>query len=228
MRVAIFSDIHGNITGMNAVLAHLDSIGGADVLFAAGDIIGGGPGAEDLLDLLIERRVRMVRGNAEESALDVEAMIHQVPEHWQRLVRETARWLHERMSQQYWELLAALPLHQTIELDQGHKLLVCHATPSSPWNRVCAPTVRLADLRAAYGGVDAEVVAYGHWHEHHVLTLDSKLLVNVASVGLRKDGLSAFTLLEHTEGHWIVRQFQVPYDTGEEARLSVERDVPQP
>lgn len=72
MKVALFSDIHGNITGLKAALAFLDKIGGADMLFAAGDTLGGGPGAEDVLDLLLERNVRMVLGNHEE--LDLESV----------------------------------------------------------------------------------------------------------------------------------------------------------
>jgi hypothetical protein len=52
--------------------------------------------------------------------------------------------------------------------------------------------------------------------------LDGKLLLNVASVGLREDGLSGLTLLEY-DGHLSIQQLQVSYDTAEEQRLQEER-----
>src|SRR3712207_7755981 len=58
VRVALFSDIHGNIVGLEAVLARLDALGGADVIYALGDFLAIGPGPEDLLELLLARRDR--------------------------------------------------------------------------------------------------------------------------------------------------------------------------
>ena len=40
MRIALFSDIHGNALGLREVLADIEARGGADVLFALGDILG--------------------------------------------------------------------------------------------------------------------------------------------------------------------------------------------
>lgn len=228
VRVALFSDIHGNITGLRAVVAALDRLGGADVTFALGDLVAGGPGPDEVLDLLCARDVRLVRGNSEEAATDPAGTVHRVPDAWRSLVQQTNDWLHTRLTPRHWTTLAALPLTATVEPASGHRLLVCHATPTDPWARVCASDNKPGTLHAAFGTTDAEVVAYGHYHAHHVLHFEGKLLVNVASVGLRKDGLSAFTLMDHTAGYWSVRQFQVPYDTAEEARLMRERRVPIP
>lgn len=222
MRIALFSDIHGNITGLKAVLSSIDNLGGADILFAAGDSIGGGPGTEDLLDILTRHNVRMVRGNSEEAALNLDASIQYIPEKFHNYVSATVDWLHENISQPYWKLLESLPLFEEVEFDSNSKLIVCHATPNSPWDSVCAAHAPKKD----YERINAEVIAYGHYHEHHVLWLDTRLLVNVASVGMRKDGMSSFTLLEHLDDRWIVQQYSVPYDVREERRLKRQRKVP--
>jgi predicted phosphodiesterase len=57
VRIALLSDVHGNVTGLRAVLARLDDLGGADALVAAGDHLVGGPGAGAVLDLLAEHGV---------------------------------------------------------------------------------------------------------------------------------------------------------------------------
>jgi predicted phosphodiesterase len=228
MKLGLCSDIHGNISGLKAVLAHIDALGGVDRFVAAGDIVGGGPGAEDLLDLLRERGATMLRGNSEEVALHVETTIRRVPERFKAYQQDTVEWLRANLSQPYWELLAALPLTETIEVAPGRTVLICHATPRSCWEPVCSPNTPADALRTAYGQLDADVVIYGHWHGSHVLSLDGKLLVNVASVGLRKDGLSAFSVIEYTDERWIIQQYQIPYDTKEEAKLMIRREVPQP
>ena len=115
----------------------------------------------------------------------------------------------------------------------GADVLVCHSTPASTisnGSRLAAP---LDELRAAYGGADADVVVHGHVHAHAVRWIPKDtvgtgaiLLAGVGSVGARADGLRALTVLEFARGHWAVRQFQVPYDTQEEARLCRERGAP--
>jgi predicted phosphodiesterase len=227
MKIALFSDIHGNITGLQAVLARLDQLGGADHTFALGDYLAVGPGADDLMDLLLARNIRMVRGNWDEIFIDPDAYIGRLPPEAQPFVIENHEWLQRNVSTAAQALIAQLPLHDEVEVAAGRRLFLCHAAPGDPWNTACNVTTSTATLRAVYGAVDADVVAYGHYHAHHVLHLDGKLLLNVASVGMKRGGQSALTLLEYTDERWNVQQYQVPYDLAAFERLSVERGVPR-
>lgn len=227
MRVALFSDIHGNTPGLRAVLTDLETQGGADQVYALGDMLGGGPGTDEVIELLLEHDVHMIRGNHEEMCLDLEDYLQKIPLPWLDWAKRTVDWMQTNLADPYWELLAALPVSATVPID-GHKLFVCHAAPADPWAKMCAPDAPHEVLQAAFGEVEAEAVAYGHYHAHHVLWFDSKLLLNVASVGIRSDGLSAYTLLENVDSRWVVQQFQVPYDTAEEIRLTQLRTVPLP
>jgi predicted phosphodiesterase len=228
VRIALLSDVHGNLTGLRAVLARLDDLGGADLLVAAGDHLVGGAGAGEVLDLLVERGARLLRGNLDETLTDPAAALERTPAQWRDYSERAHAWFRERLSAAHWALLRALPLSAVVEPAPGRRLFVCHAAPTDTWANVCAADAPTAELRRAFGPVDAEVVAYGHYHAHHVLALDGKLLVNVASVGLRADGLAALTLVDFADGRWGVRQFQVAYDVAEEARLTAEHGVPQP
>ena len=244
MKIAIFSDIHGNISGLKAVLHAIDNAGGADMLIAAGDLVGGGPGTDDLLDLLQERQVKMLRGNAEEIWLDMNEAWNQMYELWKEMeperdfdlerkkwmdeLRPTAEWMQNNLSQSNFDLLAQLPLSISIDVAPNHRLFVCHAAPESPWPPITVPNTPSQLLRETYGQVDADVIAFGHIHQHYVRQLDDKLLINVASVQERKDipRHSAFTWLTYEADNWTVEQILVPYDTKEEARLMEEKQVP--
>ena len=244
MKIIIFSDIHGNISGLKAVLQAIDNEGGADTLIAAGDLIGGGAGTDDLLDLLQERQVRMLRGNAEEIWLDMNEAWNQMyelwkemePEHdfdlerkkWMDELQPTAEWMQIHLSRSNFDLLAQLPLSITVDVAPNHRLFVCHATPDSPWPPITGPNAPSQLLHETYSHVDADVIAFGHIHQHYVCQLDDKLLINVASVQERKDvsGHSAFTRLRYEHSSWLIEQLLVPYDTEEEARLMEERQVP--
>ncbi|MBN1317371.1 MAG: metallophosphoesterase family protein [Anaerolineales bacterium] len=223
MRLALFSDIHGNSTGLRAVLAQIQKMGGVDAIYALGDHVGLGAATDEIFDLLLQNQAHMLRGNWEELIFDIESHVSKTTNH--ELVRRAAAWTYAHLSGPYWDLLKGLPIHETVEIAPEIKLFACHAAPNDTWPWTCQPDIPTPKLRQVYGALDAQIIAYGHYHRHHVLALDGKLLLNVASVGLREDGLSGLTILDY-DGHLSIQQLQVPYDVAEEKRLNKEYAVP--
>lgn len=228
MRLALLSDIHGNLTGLEAVLEHIHTLG-ADGIYALGDFTGGGSAAGEIFDVLLEHGARLVRGNWEEMLYDAAAHAHKAQD--PQLIIRTVEWVRARLTPAHWDLIARMPLGLTVEPAPGRRVFLCHAAPGDTWSLSCRPDAPVDLLRRLYSPVDAEIVVYGHYHSHHVLALDGKLLVNVASVGLRRDGLSAVTLLDYVagparDGGWAIQQLQVPYDVEKEERRKREREAP--
>ena len=228
MLTALFSDIHGNIVGLRAVLAAIGSLGDVDQIICAGDMLGGGGGHEDLIDLLVDRGVIMVRGNHEEGDLDISKVMDTIPEHWKVWALKTNAWLHENIGPSYWDLIRDLPLTHTVRAAEGRELLVCHAAPENTRTLVSGIETNVEEFRRVFGGLEADVVAHGHRHQHQVQQLDGKMIVNVASVGLRFNCRAAFSLVEFVSGRWIVEQYEVDYDRNEELSLMRERGAPEP
>lgn len=232
MWLALFSDIHGNLAGLQAVLVAIAASGGADSIVAAGDLITGESATDEILDLLVTHRVRMVRGDGdtEDKLLALQEQARAAPGSTRNSLQYYAAlqaWLHTHLSPAGRAFLAALPLSQTIEVAPGHRLYVCHASPRSVADRVCAPDCDPATIRAAYAGVDAEVIAFGHAHTPYARLLDGRLYLNVASVGFRQDGTSMLTFVTYIDDQWLVQQQAIPYDVAEEARKR-QRQVPLP
>ena len=65
VRTALISDIHGNLGGLLAVIADIEACG-CDRILCLGDLVDGGGGDEEVVELLRRRAVRSVRGNHDE------------------------------------------------------------------------------------------------------------------------------------------------------------------
>jgi predicted phosphodiesterase len=227
MRIAVFSDVHGNITGARAVLEHIRREGGADAIYCAGDLFGGGPGHRDLLRLLERHGVQSVAGNHEQGDLDLERYLHLIPERHRRWAVASRDWLHANLGNGGLAVLAALPLTRKVALPDGRTMCVCHASPQDPRAHVTAPDSDARELRRAFSSRREDVFVFGHFHEPHLTRFDGKLLANVAYVGMRYDGYAGYALFIAERDRFSIRRFLVPYDAEEEQRLMDERGVPR-
>lgn len=70
MRIALFSDIHGNLLAFDACLADLKNQGGADIIVGGGDFCMDGPKPKRVLQRLNEIDAKCVRGNSDRFIAD--------------------------------------------------------------------------------------------------------------------------------------------------------------
>jgi predicted phosphodiesterase len=241
MRIALFSDIHGNITGLEAVLRKIKNTGGADLVVAAGDLIVGNAGADEIIELLVENDVLMVRGDSD-SERKLYRLIdgshpgaNRFPNGYYHAMQE---WLNSNLSEASRQLLDTLPITLQLEGVPGHTILICHAAPEDPASRTCSPHLPAADLVSIFEHETAEVIAFGHAHSPHVRWIENRLYVNVASVAFRQDDTSMLTYLSCQESQvknvhsdkaaWTIEQIAVPYDGELERKRMRAKQVPLP
>ena len=62
MKLALISDIHGNLPALEAVLKRIDQ-SGADAIVCMGDLVGYGPQPNEVIDLVRSRNIPCVEGN---------------------------------------------------------------------------------------------------------------------------------------------------------------------
>jgi predicted phosphodiesterase len=116
MKLAVISDIHGNLPALQAVLADIDRAG-VDVIINPGDSLGGPLESAPTADLLMKRQIPMIAGNHERQLLTLP------PDKLNRSDSCTA----SEISAQHRAWLASAP--PTMWL--GNDVFVCHGTPSS-------------------------------------------------------------------------------------------------
>ncbi|MBQ8555295.1 MAG: metallophosphoesterase family protein [Clostridia bacterium] len=223
-RIILFSDVHGNITGLRAVMEAVDRLENVTHIIGLGDYFGWGAGGDDVVDLCREKGAILIRGGHEEILNIIDRGEDEgsyYPE-----IYFTHRWLRANLRPENYAYVTSLPTEVRLRLNDRHTLIGFHAALGDMESYTCGSDRPRQVLEDTYGRLLEDIVVYGHYHEPHVIPLAGKLLVNCASVGQRRhDSLSNYTIIEYDEEKIAVIQRQVPYDKAEEDRLVAERGM---
>ncbi len=206
MRIVVCSDVHGNVVALEAVLQDIRRRAAPDALIVAGDLALSGPRPAEALALLRSLDAAFVMGNCDSYIVDRED-------------DEQVRFALERLSNEDLAFLADLPFSQRIEAAPGHELLVVHANPRNLEDAI-KPDMAEPLVRPLLEGVAADVVAFGHYHVPFTRRLDPWTLVDVASVGMPRDGdrRAVYVTLTWDGAAWQVEHHRVPFDIEAVAR----------
>jgi putative phosphoesterase len=214
MRIAVVSDIHGNLGALEAVIADLREIS-PDLVVHGGDLADSGSSPRDVVDRIRDLGWAGVMGNTDEMLLNPEkleafAAGSAAPGKLWDMVREIAAATRMALGEERLMWLKSLP--RTLEVGEA---AVTHAQPNNCWV-VASEHATPVEIDEIYGGLDKPVVFHGHTHRPLVRRLDGRvaLLVNSGSLGMPYDGdtRASYALLEDGSA-WIRR---VPYDMEKE------------
>lgn len=180
-RVALISDIHGNLISLEAVLADC-ARRGVEEIVCLGDSAANGPRPGECLDLLASVTDRVVMGNADEWLLDPQ--LDPDADDFHRKVEESDLWTIAQLSPANWRFLRSF--QPSILLDTPTApaaLLAFHATPRS--NReLLLPVTPTEEAAAIFAGYPASLLAGGHTHQPFVRRIHEQTFINPGSVGL--------------------------------------------
>lgn len=186
MRVAIVSDIHGNRTAFEAVLADL-RLTSPDLILHGGDLADNGSSPVEIVDRIRDLGWQGVAGNTDEMLFEPESLTRFASglPHLKSLfdtIEEMAAAARELLGEDRLAWLRGLPRAQIHE----HFALV-HASPGDPW-RSPMDNAADADLASVYGPLGRPVTVYGHIHRPFVRSVPGVVVANSGSVGLPHDG----------------------------------------
>jgi diadenosine tetraphosphatase ApaH/serine/threonine PP2A family protein phosphatase len=191
MRVAVLSDVHGNLPALEAVLGALAPY---DAVWHLGDVVGYGPQPNEVVARLIAENARGVRGNHDAAALG-ELSTDDFNDDARAAVEWTSRALHRPAR----EWLAGLPTRIQLE-----DFTLVHGSPRDPtWEYVFSRGV----ARACMAMFETTHCLVGHTHvplvyrqaaddietlqpgDGDTLELDERrTIINPGGVGQPRDG----------------------------------------
>lgn len=233
MRLALLSDIHGNLPALLAVVADM-ARQRVDGVINLGDSLSGPLYPEETACWLRQRAWLHLAGNHERQLLAVDehgggasdryarACLQQASLDWIASLSDTCRY--------------------------NDEVFFCHGTPRSDleyWLETVTPQglrmATLAEIEERRAGVKARLMACGHTHIPRVVRLpDGCLVVNPGSVGLPaydddqpfdhvvETGApdARYAIVERGQAGWSASLLAVPYDAGPLAALAASRGRP--
>jgi predicted phosphodiesterase len=199
MRIAIVSDIHGNLTAFEAVLADL-RVTSPDLILHGGDLADSGASPAAIVDRMRDLGWQGVVGNTDEMLFAPESLTEfaaQSPKLQPMFaaIEEMAVATRAALGEERLAWLRSLPLVQM----HGPMALV-HASPENLW-RAPAPETGDAELESVYGPLGRPIAVYAHIHRSYIRSAAGLTVANTGSVSLSYDGdrRAAYLLLDDSK-----------------------------
>ena len=224
MRIAIVSDVHGNLPALRAVV---DDIArrGVDAIVNLGDSLSGPLLPLETAEYLMAQPWLQLAGNHERYLLDFSPAKRGLSD----------QYAHARLTPPVFEWMAKLKPAMSF----SDEVFLCHATPRRD-DEFFLDTIEGSQIRAGsaqeieerLGSIAAPVVACGHTHIPRVVRTDrDQLLLNPGSVGLQaylegravvENGApdARYAVVERRNGAWSAQLLAVPYDHASMADLA--------
>ena len=218
MKIAVISDIHGNIEALESVLKDIQKEG-CEKIFCLGDIAMAGPEPKATIsrihDLMQSDNFIIIQGNTDK-------MLSVFSQDTYKAVLET----NEVMGNAYLAdcellnvneklFLANLPVNKEIELF-GIKILLVHGSPRKN-NENIYPNMKIEEIEEIIKGTKADIIFCGHTHMPcGYQTNTNQTVVNVGSVGrpFSESPDSCYCIMEIDENahSFQVKHKFVPYN----------------
>jgi putative phosphoesterase len=190
-KIAVVSDVHGNLLALEAVRKALKKEK-PDVVLVAGDLVMNGPEPGASVDAIrdMERDgAIVVQGNTDVAVADADyaaafpwLLEYGVPDS----MRAAAEWAHDALEDEHLAWLRRLPAERRVRIGDD-LVLVTHASPGSQtqgFDQGLDPSTTTERMSRT----DARVICCGHTHIPEVREFGWKLIVNAGSAGYVFDG----------------------------------------
>ncbi len=201
MRIAVVSDIHGNIYALEAILEDIKSQG-VDEIIIAGDIVNQHPHSRRCFEMVMALNCPVLQGNHEEYMYSVG--VNQI---FNQARFQPIRWTHAQFSQAQLETMRILP-----RVHKFPDLLITHATARSLGESITVDSSS-DDLRAMFADTTESFIVRGHNHKWFTKNWDNRQLWSIESAGVPLGGRleAQYAILTKQDG-WLLEPMFVAYN----------------
>ncbi len=226
-RVAVITDIHGNLPALEACLSHIEALG-IERIHCGGDLVGYGPHPNDVCAVIEDRGIPTIYGNYDYAiARDLsDCGCAYVTRHDRELGQQSVDWTLAHTDRRSKDFMRDLPFDLHLEVGPNRVHLV-HGSPRKA-NEYLFEDKPASLYERLARAEEASALVFGHTHRPWVREHGGVLFVNCGSVGKPKDDdpRAAFAVLSAAAGGIDVKIERVAYDAGAVARELVEVGLP--
>jgi predicted phosphodiesterase len=231
MRVAIFSDVHGNLTALEAVLADIKQQA-PDLIFFAGDLCLSGARPSACLQRLRQENISPIYGNTDEEISKRPLLSDDIEAEKQARLEEVddiVGWTMAQLTEKERAWLRELPFYRRVSPTTNPRddIFIVHANPHDVTQHIHPPEEQ---QKALYGEIkqadddaglshllydlETGILAFGHLHVPSIRHWHDLTLANISSVSQPLDGdpRAKYGLFTWQNGQWSIAHQYVAYD----------------
>lgn len=226
-KVAIISDIQGNYAALQQVFKHLETESIEQVI-CLGDVASGAQ-PRDVLKLLRDKQVRVVKGNMDDTILNPQR--HESEDADVQRFDDIDFWCSQQLSSLDKAYIRSFRPTIQFALADDIQVFCFHGSPYS-YNTVIDETLSDDELAIILDGYAEDVMATGHMHHPFLRHFRNSLILNPGSVGLpRKRNhkhplIAEYAIIEVNDGQIHVNFRKVDVDVEEFKRGILESGMP--
>src|SRR3954470_8995887 len=187
MRLAVFSDVHGNRHALEAVLADIPRQA-VDATYCLGDLVGYGAFPNEVTARVREMGCPTIMGNYDDGVgfeRDECGCAYKEEGERARGDRSLA-WTKAQVTAEHKTFLRGLLPELRLTID-GRRVLLVHGSPRK-MNEYLFEDRPLSSFQRLAASSDADVIVFGHTHQPYHKEVNGVLFINAGSVGKPKDG----------------------------------------
>jgi putative phosphoesterase len=180
MRIAILSDIHGNLIALNKVLNYINKNKISSIIILGDIIMDFSDNTNKILDKIKKYTNYIIKGNREKYIINIGKKLN----NYKQLLPISKTY--KIITEENYNFIKSLPEQIVIQYSNGFSLRCVHGSPNS--------TIEILyennDIinKKILKDIDQNIVLCGHNHKQWVYEYNNKYIISVGSVGMNFNG----------------------------------------
>jgi putative phosphoesterase len=219
MKIAVISDIHGNMEALNAVVADIEKENCQKILIL-GDLAMAGPEPDETIDfiktLINQKDVEIIQGNTDEMIVKATGLPDDVYTPPSSVMADALKYAQEVISDENKDFLSQLPPQKSLKIGETSILMV-HGSPRKN-NEDILPAKPIETIKPMIEGIEEDIIFCGHTHLPAGYQVDKQTIVNDGSVGrpFTEEPKACYVVMDIpdlSQNEFVIEHKFVNYDT---------------
>ena len=235
MKIALISDIHGNIEALNAVMEDIHEEKPIKHIVCLGDIVGYYPHPIECINVVKKKCDIVIKGNHDASV--VSSNFGKKINWYNEIAAAALKWTRNRLleedASEHFKFLKGLRLKRELTVGK-YSFLFVHGTPEKKWEYFLYPYWSSKPIDEQKTRIDKwfkkwDCVGLGHTHWAFQHEKNGKYVVNPGSIGQPRDEnpKASYSLVEVTKSGLQVKNKRISYEVEKTCEALAEANLPQ-
>ena len=206
MSFAIFSDIHGNLEALEAIIKHAKRNRKVKKIYFVGDAITFGPDSSACLKLLKKHNINCIVGNHEQRVVRYDKAVKTLT----FASAEHMRYIFSQLDREDIHFIKSMPTDVKINYKGVNILFTHYAHDENGVIRDDYDEFTEAQLNKLFGYSNCDVVFFGHIHKRKIIIEENgKSFICLGASGCVSGDKTFYTLFDTTHSHGTDSNFDI-------------------